>query len=162
MIFGRVKASAKKIISGYSLFTSWITHSQKRNRFSMRIIDSENVNTLINPIGDNGFQFIPQCLPVFRFKIKGIDILIFFRWIFCILNRSIRALLKPVRMFLYIRMIRRALKRNVKSDINIILSSLRLLVFYNRQGYLVRVKWICVLPHHFRSPRENQVRQLQP
>src|SRR5881397_3387174 len=53
-----------------------------------------------------------------RFEFEGINVLIFFRRIFRILNRSIRPPSKPLRMLPHIRMIRRALVGEIQCDVD--------------------------------------------
>src|SRR5688572_10559943 len=87
-------------------------------RFCMWIVYTKDLYTLFDPKKENGSQFFPQVLPVCRLKIKRINILIFFRRVFCILNGSIRPLAEPIRMFFYIGMIWRALESDVHGQIN--------------------------------------------
>src|SRR5438105_1562852 len=53
-----------------------------------------------------------------RFEFEGIDVFVFFRGIFRILNRSIRPPSKPFRMLPNIRMIRRALIGEIQCDVD--------------------------------------------
>src|SRR5262245_32513597 len=89
----------------------------------MRVIHTKNPHTLFAPEEDNALQFVPKLLPIFALKIQRIDILIFFRWILRVLDRSVRALAEPLRMFRHIGMIRRALKSDVQGDFNVKLSA---------------------------------------
>ncbi len=120
----------------------------ERNGFSVRIIHSENFNTLVNPIGDDRFQFMPQRLPVFRFKIKGINILIFFWWILRVLNRSIGTLFKPLEDALSHKDDREHIETRYQVPNQYHISSLLISVFYNRQRFQVRAKCPYVLHHH--------------
>src|SRR5947207_15597964 len=84
----------------------------------MRVIDAENPDSLLDPKLDNALQFFPKRSPMWRFEFEGIYVLIFFRRIFRVLNRSIRPPSKPFRMLPDVRVIRRALIGEIKRNID--------------------------------------------
>src|SRR5205823_11940550 len=86
--------------------------------FRMRVIDAENPDSLLDPKLDNALQFFPKRSPMWRFEFEGIYVLIFFRRIFRVLNRSIRPPSKPFRMLPDVRVIRRALIGEIQRNID--------------------------------------------
>src|SRR5690606_7049697 len=74
--------------------------------------------SLFDPIEENRAKFLPQRFPIVRFKIERIDVLVFLRRILSILYGAIGTFTKPLRVSLYIRMVRCALKRDIHGDIN--------------------------------------------
>ncbi len=93
----------------------------------------ENFYSLINPEGNDRFKFFPQCFPIFCLEVERINILVFFRRILSVLNGSIRTLPEPLRMFFYIRMIRRTLKGDVQGDVDTLI-----LCFCNQSLVIVK------------------------
>ena len=91
----------------------------KRKRFGMRVVGAENPHTLLAPEKDDVFQLAPKLLPVFGLKVYRIDVLILFRGIFRVLDRSVRTFAEPLRMFRHIGMIRRTLKGDVQGDFDV-------------------------------------------
>src|SRR5215218_8795384 len=81
----------------------------------MWVVDAEDAHALLDPEADNALELLPQGLPVRCIKIKGIDVLIFFRRIFRVLHRAIRAPPEPLRVLPHIGMIRGALEGDVES-----------------------------------------------
>jgi len=79
-------------------------------RFGVRVVHAENAHTVLDPKDDNAFKFSPHCLPTFALKIERVDIFIFFRRVFRVLNASVRAMFEPFWMAFNVRMVRRALK----------------------------------------------------
>ena len=75
----------------------------------MGVIHPEDANALVNPEADDASQFLPELLPAVRFKVERIDILILLRWVFGILNASVRTVAEPLRVFLHVGVIWRAL-----------------------------------------------------
>src|SRR5580658_7189504 len=82
----------------------------------MRIIDSEDPDTLIHPEQDNALQLIPQVGPLRGLKLERVNILILLGRILGVLNGSIRAPAEPIRVLANVRMLRRGLKRQVNGN----------------------------------------------
>ena len=59
----------------------------KRQRLGVRVIDAKNAHSLFAPKINDTFQFLPKLTPLIRGEIQRIDILIFFRRIFGVLDR---------------------------------------------------------------------------
>ncbi len=90
----------------------------------MRIIDPKDPHALLAPIDHNTFQLAPKLLPILALEIDRIDVLVFLRRILGVLDRTVRTSTKPFGMLFHIRMIRRALKRDVESDFQTLLLGL--------------------------------------
>src|SRR4029453_1213334 len=82
----------------------------------MRVVDAENAYALLDPEADDALEFFPECLPVRRIKVKGIDVLIFLGRIFRVLYSAIRAPPEPLRVLLYIGMIRGTLEGDFEGN----------------------------------------------
>src|SRR6201996_4794734 len=85
----------------------------------MRIVHAEDAHTLLRPEDEDLLQRIPQPLPVAGLEVQWIDVLIFLRRILRILDRTIRALLEPLRVFLDPGMIRSALEGNIQGEFHL-------------------------------------------
>ena len=97
----------------------------ERKCLGVRIVDAKDRDAHADPVDEDALQLLPHSLPVFAFKIEGIDVLIFLRRILRILNGPVRPLLEPVLMLLYVGMIGRCLERDIQRDGQIELGSLR-------------------------------------
>ena len=84
----------------------------------MRIIDPEHPHALLGPVGKDALELLPELAPVIGFEVERIDILVLLRRILSVLNRAVRTVLEPLRVFLHVRVIRRALERDVECDIH--------------------------------------------
>src|SRR4051812_28682723 len=93
----------------------------KRKRFRVRIINAEDANPFLNPKQEDAFQLFPQRLPRVGFEIDGVNVLVLFWRIFGVLNGAIRPLSKPFGMFAHIRVVRRALKRDVECQLHTVI-----------------------------------------
>ncbi len=82
----------------------------------MRIIHPKYFYTTIYPENKNILHFIPHLLPVFRVKVQHADIFVFFGRVFRKSNLSVGGPEKPARMFFYVRMVIRTVKRNIKCN----------------------------------------------
>src|SRR5215510_10978166 len=80
----------------------------------MRVVHTENAHALLDPEADDALELLPECLPVRRVKVKGIDVLIFLRRVFRVLHSAIRAPPEPLRVLLHIGMIGRTLESDVE------------------------------------------------
>src|SRR5262249_23818165 len=83
----------------------------KIERLRMWVVYAENIHTLIDPEFDNGLQLLPERFPLLRTELERVNVLIFLRRIFRVLNRSVRTPSKPFRMLPHIWMVRRVLVR---------------------------------------------------
>ena len=75
-------------------------------RFRVRIVDSKDVHALFDPEFEDTFQLIPERSPVGCVEFEGINVFVFLRRIFRVLNRSIRPPSEPFRMFFDVGMVR--------------------------------------------------------
>src|SRR3954453_10764416 len=91
----------------------------ERKRLGVRIIDAKNRHALLDPELEDAFQLFPQVLPVFRFEIEWIDVLIFLWRILGVLYGAVRTPREPFRMLLHVRMVRRALERDIERDFDV-------------------------------------------
>jgi len=73
---------------------------------------------LFDPEVKDALQLGPHVLPVGRFEIERINVLVLLRRILGILNRAVRPIAKPIRMFLHIGMVGGTLKGNVQGDLD--------------------------------------------
>src|SRR4029077_13367543 len=88
----------------------------ERKCLRMRVIDAKNADALIDPELQDTLEFVPKSWRCRRLEIERIDVLIFFRRILGVLNRSVRPLAEPFRMLMCIRMVGRTLERDVQRD----------------------------------------------
>jgi len=82
----------------------------------MRVIHTEDLNSLINPKENDPFELLPELLPLIGLEIERIDVLILFGWILCILDGPIRPETEPPRMICRVRMVRGTLESQVDGD----------------------------------------------
>src|SRR5262245_8750405 len=80
----------------------------------MRVVHAENAYALLDPEADDALDLLPECLPVRRVKVKGIDVLIFLGRIFRVLHSAIRTPPEPLRVLLHIGMIGGTLEGDVE------------------------------------------------
>ena len=85
-------------------------------RLRVRIVHAENLHALRDPEFDDAFQLAPERRPLRRFEIERIDVLVFLRRIFRVLDRPVRPMPKPGWMRLHVGVIRRGLKRDVQRN----------------------------------------------
>jgi len=75
-------------------------------------------HSLGDPALDDVFQLFPKRLWVVGFEVERVNIFIFLRWIFCILDGSVRTPTEPFRMLSDIRMVGGALICQVQCDLH--------------------------------------------
>src|SRR4029077_20403789 len=97
--------------ASYQVFPKW-------DRFGVRIIDPKYAHTPLRPEKDDADHLRPELGPLFAPKIQWKNGLVLLRRIFGIFNGAIRSLVKPIRMFLNVRMIGRAVDREIESDLH--------------------------------------------
>jgi len=76
----------------------------------VRIVNSEDADALLNPEENDTFQFVPKRLPISDLEVKRVDVLVFLRWILCILKGTVRTPAELFWMFFYVWMIGRTVK----------------------------------------------------
>src|SRR5262249_14837769 len=84
--------------------------------FRVRVVDPEDANAALDPEEDDASEFFPELAPAWCLKIQWVNILIFLRGIFSVLNRSVRPLTKPFGMRPDVGVIGRALQSDVQRD----------------------------------------------
>ena len=85
----------------------------ERKSFGVRIVDAKDLDALLDPEQEHISEFTPHRLPILAFEIERVDVLVFLRRILRILNCAVRPAAKPLRVILYVRMVRRSLKRDI-------------------------------------------------
>src|SRR6266851_261837 len=83
--------------------------------FGVGVVHAQDAHALLDPEADNALEFLPECLPMRRVKVKGVDVLIFLGRIFGVLHGAIRAPPEPLRVLLHIGMIGGALEGDIES-----------------------------------------------
>ena len=96
----------------------------KSNRLGVRIVDAKNRDASLGPKKEDPLQLLPELFPGWVVKIEGIDILVFFWRVLCILDGTIWPVEKPFRMFFDVRMVRRAVERKVECQVHVALAKL--------------------------------------
>ena len=94
-------------------------------RLGMGVIDSEYPDALLGPEEDDVDQFPAKRVPVFVFEDERVYVLVSLRRVFRVLNRAVRPSAEPLRMFLEVRMIGRALERYVERYVDPMFRCLR-------------------------------------
>src|SRR5690606_23004506 len=93
----------------------------ERQWLSVRIIDTKNAHTLLDPENHNVTQGAPQCSLTGctgqrAIEIRVDDVLVALGRVLCVLQRAVRPPIEPVGMLPQPRMVRRALNSKVQSD----------------------------------------------
>ena len=89
----------------------------ERQWLRVGIVHAENAHALLNPEKHDALQFVPELLPVVRFEIKGINVLVFLGRVFRVLDCPVRPVAKPFGMLLDVGMVRGALVGKVEGDL---------------------------------------------
>src|SRR5712692_8188133 len=89
----------------------------------MRVVYTEEAHTLRDPEAHDVLQFLPERVPMWGFKVKGVDIFVLLGGIFGVLYGAIRTPAEPLRMLLHVGMIGGALEGEVEGDLDSVLLS---------------------------------------
>src|SRR6185436_13321672 len=87
-------------------------------RLRVRIVDPEDAHALRDPVVENRSDFAPQAAPVLVLEIEWIDVLVLLRRVLGELERPVRPLAEPLRVRADVRMIGRALQRDIERDVD--------------------------------------------
>ena len=121
--FGRVKASARKITSGWRGLHLADQPFPERKRLGVRIVDAEDLHALIDPEQHDVAQRLPQRDAVRAVEVGVDDVLVFLRRVLGVADRAVGPALEPLRMLLEPGMIRRALHGEVERDFHAVLAA---------------------------------------
>src|SRR5690348_16810726 len=92
----------------------------ERQRFGVRIVDTENPDSLLYPEQDHVAQGEPQRRKC-AIKIRIDDVFVFLGRVLRVFQRSIRAPVEPIRMLAYPGMIQGALDGEIERDLEVVL-----------------------------------------
>src|SRR5258708_4331740 len=90
----------------------------ERQGLGVGIVDPKNLHAHVNPEQDNRFELLPKRLARWTGEIEVDDVLIAFGRIFRGFQGAIGTPGEPLRMFANVRVIRRALKRQIQGNLN--------------------------------------------
>src|SRR6476620_5817067 len=93
----------------------------ERKSFGVGIVDSKDLDTLLDPEQEHVSAFAPHRLPIFAFEIERVDVLVFLWRILGILNCAVGPAAKPLPVIVYVRMVRRDLKRDIECNLDLVL-----------------------------------------
>ena len=103
MIFGRVNASARKIVSGCSRLISASTHSQNRNG----LVCGLSTRKILTPCSiQNSMTRFSSCQSACqssRLEVERVDVLILLRRVLRVLDRAVGAMPEPLGMLAHVR-----------------------------------------------------------
>src|SRR5438105_13166036 len=85
-------------------------------RLGVRVVDAEDGDAVPDPELEDALQLLPQPAPVAGLKVERVDVLVFFGRVLGILDGAIGPLLEPLRVLAHIRMVGRALERDVQRN----------------------------------------------
>ena len=105
-------------MSGNSLRTSRISHSQKPHRLRVRVVDAEDPHPALAPAEHDRAQLLPEPAPVLRIEVDVVDVLILLGRVLRVLERSVGPPVEPFGMRDEPRMVGRALDRQVERDLD--------------------------------------------
>ena len=71
----------------------------ERKRLGMRVIDAEDRHPVARPEEEDALQLLPQTSGILAVEVEWIDVLVFLRWVFGVLDRPVRPVAEPFRMF---------------------------------------------------------------
>ena len=89
-----------------------------RERLGVRIVHPKDAHPLRDPVVDDALQLVPQRAPVVGVEVERIDVLILLRRILGVLDAAVGSMPEPGRMLVHVRMVRRALERDVERDLD--------------------------------------------
>src|SRR5258708_4326291 len=90
-------------------------------RLGVRVVDAKDADSLLDPIKDYRQQLCPQLPPLLALEIERHDVLVLLGRILGELDRSIRPVLEPLRMFARVWVVGRALEGYVERDVDALL-----------------------------------------
>src|ERR1700694_1449059 len=122
MTFGRVKASARKIASGCWRLTSPMSHSQNGNGLGWGVSPGGHLTPWCDPVHDDRPQLSPQLPPALRLEVERNDVLVLLRRVLGVLDRAVGPVLEPLRVLARVRVVGRALERDVEGDVHTVLA----------------------------------------
>ena len=82
----------------------------------MGIVHAEDLHPLLHPEEHYTDELTPEVLPIIAVEVDRVDVLILLWRIFSITNGAIRPLVKPIGMIFDVRVIRRAVDREIQRD----------------------------------------------
>ena len=88
----------------------------------VRVVDAEDANAAVDPELEDAIERVPKAAPVGRLEVERIDVLVFFRRVFGVLDGAVRAVDEPVGMFLDPGVIGRALEGDIQRDLDAVWS----------------------------------------
>ena len=84
----------------------------------MGIVDPKDSYSLLNPEIEDALQFLPHLPPLRRFEVEGINVLILFRWILCVLYGAVGPFAEPLFVLFYVRMVWGYLESDVERHLH--------------------------------------------
>src|SRR5688572_3937874 len=82
----------------------------------MGVVDAEYPHALGYPVIEDALQLRPQALPIAGLEVERIDVLVFLGRILRVLDAAVGPVTEPFGMLGHVRVVRRALKRDVERD----------------------------------------------
>ena len=98
MIFGRVNASARKIVVGVRAPDLAERPLPEAERLGVRIVDAEDRHAVRDPELDHRLQLVPERRPVVRLEVERVDVLVLLRRVLGVLDRAVGAVAEPRRV----------------------------------------------------------------
>ena len=86
------------------------------HRLGVRVVDTEDLHPVINPVSDNTQDLARQTFEVVV-EVQRIDVVVFLRRVLGVCDRAVDADTEPLRVFLHPRVIGRALQRQIERDL---------------------------------------------
>ena len=121
--FGRVKASDRKITSGWRSCTSRISHSQNGNGLVCGLSTRKMRTPCSIQNSTTSRSAFHSAMRVGAVEIRIDDVLVFLRRVLGVADRAVRPALEPFRMLLQPGMVGRALHGEVERDFHVVLAA---------------------------------------
>src|SRR5271170_3101910 len=90
----------------------------KGKSFCVRIVDAEDFDIALDPIGEDIAQSFPESAPIGRLEVERIDVLILFWWVFRVLDGAVGANVEPVGMLRDPGVVRGTLEGDVEGNLH--------------------------------------------